>query len=122
VFLLSRIKERYDETGDNSGSVLYGLHATAAIITGAALVMVAVFGGFALGPLSMFQQMGFGLAVAVILDATIIRMVLVPASMELLGDRNWYFPSWLEWLPNISIEGKQPSTDVPETAVAGGSD
>ena len=106
VFLLSRIKERYDETGDNSGSVVYGLHSTASIITGAALIMVAVFGGFALGPLSMFQQMGFGLAVAVILDATIVRMVLVPASMELLGDKNWYFPSWLEWLPRISIEGE----------------
>ncbi|MDA1128858.1 MAG: MMPL family transporter [Chloroflexi bacterium] len=105
VFLLSRIKERYDQTGDNSGSVAYGLHSTASIITGAALIMVAVFGGFALGPLSMFQQMGFGLAVAVILDATIVRMVLVPASMELLGDKNWYFPSWLEWLPKISIEG-----------------
>ena len=106
VFLLSRIKERYDETGDNSGSVLYGLHSTASIITGAALIMVAVFGGFALGPLSLFQQMGFGLAIAVILDATIVRMVLVTASMELLGDRNWYFPSWLEWLPKINIEGK----------------
>ncbi|NQW23247.1 MAG: MMPL family transporter [SAR202 cluster bacterium] len=105
VFLLSRIKERYDQTGDNSGSVVYGLHSTASIITGAALIMVAVFGGFALGPLSMFQQMGFGLAVAVILDATIVRMVLVPASMELLGDKNWYFPNWLEWLPKISIEG-----------------
>ena len=105
VFLLSRIKERYDETHDNSGSVVYGLHSTASIITGAALIMVAVFGGFALGPLSMFQQMGFGLAVAVILDATIVRMVLVPASMELLGDKNWYFPGWLEWLPKISIEG-----------------
>jgi RND superfamily putative drug exporter len=105
VFLLSRIKERYDQTGDNSGSVTYGLKSTASIITGAALIMVAVFGGFALGPLSMFQQMGFGLAVAVILDATIVRMVLVPASMELLGDKNWYFPKWLEWLPNISIEG-----------------
>jgi len=88
VFLLSRIKERYDQTGDNSGSVMYGLKSTASIITGAALIMVAVFGGFALGPLSMFQQMGFGLAVAVILDATIVRMVLVPASMELLGDKN----------------------------------
>ena len=107
VFLLSRIKERYEETGDNSGSMVYGLHSTASIITGAALIMVAVFGGFALGPLSMFQQMGFGLAVAVILDATIIRMVLVPASMELLGDKNWYFPAWLEWLPKISIEGKR---------------
>jgi|GEM_PF-2388636 uncharacterized membrane protein YdfJ with MMPL/SSD domain len=74
-------------------------------IIAALIIMLAVFGGFALGPLSMFQQMGFGLAVAVILDATIVRMVLVPASMELLGDKNWYFPSWLEWLPNISIEG-----------------
>ena len=96
VFLLSRIKERYDETGDNSGSVAYGLRATGSIITGAALIMVAVFGGFAMGDLVPMQQMGFGLAVAVILDATIIRSVLVPASMELLGDWNWYFPSWLE--------------------------
>ncbi len=116
VFLLSRIKERYDETGDNSGSVTYGLHSTASIITGAALIMVAVFGGFALGPLSMFQQMGFGLAVAVILDATIIRMVLVPASMELLGEVNWYFPSWLEWLPRISIEG---DPEIAETVTEG---
>ena len=114
VFLLSRIKERYDETGDNSGSVTYGLRSTASIITGAALIMVAVFGGFALGPLSMFQQMGFGLAVAVILDATIVRMVLVPASMELLGDKNWYFPSWLEWLPNISIGGKHEIKTMAE--------
>ncbi len=116
VFLLSRIKERYDETGNNSESVVYGLHSTASIITGAALIMVAVFGGFALGPLSMFQQMGFGLAVAVILDATIIRMVLVPASMELLGDKNWYFPSWLEWLPHISIEGKVTPEAAPAAA------
>ena len=116
VFLLSRIKERYEETHDNSGSVLYGLHSTASIITGAALIMVAVFGGFALGPLAMFQQMGFGLAVAVILDATIVRMVLVPASMELLGDKNWYFPSWLEWLPKISIEGKREAEVAPAAA------
>ncbi len=113
VFLLSRIKERYDQTKDNSGSVVYGLHSTASIITGAALIMVAVFGGFALGPLSMFQQMGFGLAVAVILDATVVRMVLVPASMELLGDKNWYFPKWLEWLPKISIEGSHHIEEVP---------
>ena len=117
VFLLSRIKERYDETGDNSGSVVYGLRSTGSIITGAALIMVAVFGGFALGPLSMFQQMGFGLAVAVILDATIVRMVLVPASMELLGDKNWYFPSWLEWLPDINIEGER-QVDVAPAASA----
>jgi len=107
VFLLSRIKERYDETGDNTASVAYGLRQTAGIITGAALIMVAVFGGMASGDLVTFQQVGFGLAVAIILDATIIRMVLVPASMELLGDWNWYFPGWLEWLPEIHIEGAE---------------
>jgi len=107
VFLLSRIKERYDETGDNTASVAYGLRQTAGIITGAALIMVAVFGGMASGELVTFQQVGFGLAVAIILDATIIRMVLVPASMELLGDWNWYFPTWLEWLPEIHIVGAE---------------
>jgi len=109
VFLLSRIKERYDETGNNSESVAYGLRATGRIITGAALIMVAVFGGFALGDLVPMQQMGFGLAVAIILDATVVRMVLVPASMELLGDWNWYFPTWLEWIPRIQIEGAVPA-------------
>ena len=120
VFLLSRIKERYDETGDNSASVAYGLRATGRIITGAALIMVAVFGGFALGDLVMMQQMGFGLAVAIILDATVVRMVLVPASMELLGDWNWYFPSWLEWLPRINSEGTpapQPAAVLSTAAV-----
>jgi RND superfamily putative drug exporter len=105
VFLLSRIKERWDQTGDNKGSVEYGLRTTAALITGAALIMVAVFAGFAMGDISSLQQTGFGLAVAVILDATIIRTVLVPASMALLGDWNWYLPSWLKWLPDIGIEG-----------------
>jgi RND superfamily putative drug exporter len=105
VFLLSRIKEHYDETRDNAASVAHGLRSTAGIITGAALIMVAVFAGMASGELVTFQQVGFGLAVAVILDATIIRMVLVPASMELLGDWNWYFPKWLMWLPKVNIEG-----------------
>ncbi|HMM43285.1 MAG TPA: MMPL family transporter, partial [Thermomicrobiales bacterium] len=105
VFLLSRIKERYDETGDNVASVTYGLSKTTSIITGAALIMVAVFAGMASGELVTFQQVGFGLAIAIILDATIIRMALVPASMELLGRWNWYFPSWLEWLPDLRIEG-----------------
>ena len=105
VFLLSRIKEHYDETGDNAASVVHGLRSTAGIITGAALIMVAVFAGMASGELVVFQQVGFGLAMAVIIDATIIRMVLVPASMELLGDWNWYFPRWLEWLPRVNIEG-----------------
>lgn len=105
VFLLSRIKERYDESKDNAAAVAHGLRSTAGIITGAALIMVAVFAGMASGDLVTFQQVGFGLAVAVILDATVIRMVLVPASMELFGDWNWYLPSWLEWLPKIHIEG-----------------
>jgi RND superfamily putative drug exporter len=114
IFLLSRIKERYDLTGDNDGSVAFGLASTGAIITGAALIMVAVFGGFAAGDLVMFQQMGFGLAVAVILDATIVRSVLVPATMKLLGDRNWYFPRWLRWVPEIHIEGRPDVADLVE--------
>lgn len=105
VFLLSRVQERYLETGDNTGAVSYGLRSTAHIITGAAAIMLMVFGGFALGDMVSLQQMGFGLAVAVLLDATIVRSVLVPASMELLGEKNWYFPAWLEWLPRINVEG-----------------
>jgi len=81
------------------------VRSTGRLITGAALIMVAVFGGFAIGDMVMFQQMGFGLGVAVLIDATIIRSVLVPASMKLLGKNNWYFPKFLEWLPNIGIEG-----------------
>jgi RND superfamily putative drug exporter len=119
VFLLSRIKERYDETGDNTASVAYGLRQTASIITGAALIMVAVFSGMASGELLVIQQVGFGLAVAIIIDATIIRMVLVPASMELLGDWNWYLPKWLEWIPEIHIEGAEvQSTPAPEATPA----
>jgi RND superfamily putative drug exporter len=113
VFLLSRIKERYDETHDNRAAVAHGLRSTAGIITGAALIMVVVFAGMASGDLVVFQQVGFGLAVAVILDATIIRMVLVPASMELFGDWNWYFPRVLEWLPRVSIEGMPEGTHTP---------
>ncbi|MGH2751218.1 MAG: MMPL family transporter [Actinomycetota bacterium] len=105
VFLLSRIRERFDHTGDNSESVAYGLRTTGSLITGAAAIMVAVFSGFAAGPLVALQQMGFGLAVAVALDATIVRSVLVPATMKLLGDRNWYLPSRLEWLPDVNIGG-----------------
>ena len=105
VFLLSRIKEAWERTGDNTLAVTEGIGATAGIITGAALIMVAVFAGFASGQLVMFQQMGFGLAVAVLLDATLIRTILVPSAMKLLGRWNWYLPSWLEWLPHLSIEG-----------------
>ena len=104
VFLLSRIRERYDATGNNAEAVEYGLRSTAGIITGAALIMVVVFGSFAAGKTIVNQQIGFGLAVAVFLDATLVRSVLVPASMEVLGNRNWYFPPILQWLPKLQIE------------------
>ncbi len=107
VFLLSRIRERYDQTGNNAEAVAYGLRSIATIITGAALIMVAVFGGFASGETIINQQVGFGLAMAVLLDATLVRSVLVPASMEVLGNRNWYLPSFLRWLPDLRIEAEE---------------
>ena len=117
VFLLSRIKERYTQTNDTAGSVAFGVGSTARLITGAALIIIAVFGGFAAGDLVMFQQMGFGVAVALLIDATIVRCVLVPASMKLLGDWNWYLPSWLSWLPDVHVEGRAgaepPERDAP---------
>jgi RND superfamily putative drug exporter len=113
VFLLSRIKERYDETGSTTDAVVHGVSSTARLITGAALIIVAVFAGFAMGDLVMFQQMGFGIAVALLIDATIIRSVLLPAAMRLLGDWNWYLPSWLEWLPRIEIEAQRRDEHVP---------
>ena len=105
VFLLSRIRERYDETRDTTDAVMFGVGSTARIITGAALIIVAVFAGFARGDLIMFQQMGFGVAVALLIDATIIRSVLMPSVMKLLGEANWYLPRWLEWLPRLQVEG-----------------
>jgi putative drug exporter of the RND superfamily len=105
VFLLSRIKERRDQTGDTNGAVSWGVSSTARIITGAALIIVAVFLGFAMGDLLQFQQMGFGVAVALLVDATIIRSVILPSIMALLGRWNWYLPRWLEWLPRVEVEG-----------------
>jgi RND superfamily putative drug exporter len=120
VFLLTRIREEYDKTHDNTEAVAYGLRTTAGIITGAALIMVAVFVGFAAGRLGPLQQMGFGLAVAVFMDATIVRTLLVPAGMRLLGDLNWYLPKWLQWLPQVHVEGREPTLApirVPEREV-----
>jgi RND superfamily putative drug exporter len=113
VFLLSRIRERFALTKDNTESVAFGLKSTAGIITGAALIMTSVFAGVAMGDLIMFQQMGFGLGVAVLLDATVIRSILVPASMKLLGDWNWYLPRILHWLPDIRTEGHAPPKPAP---------
>ncbi len=116
VFLLSRIRERFDQTGKNDESIAFGLRSTSAIITGAALIMVAVFMGFAVGDLATFQQLGFGLAMAILVDATIIRSVLVPATMKLLGDRNWYLPGFLKWLPDLRVH---PADDKLSTEVNG---
>jgi putative drug exporter of the RND superfamily len=104
VFLLSRIRERYLQTGDNDAAVAHGIGSTARLITGAALIIIAVFSGFAVGDLVMFQQMGFGVAVALLLDATIVRSVLLPSLLKLLGERSWYLPRWLGWLPRLEIE------------------
>jgi uncharacterized membrane protein YdfJ with MMPL/SSD domain len=112
VFLLSRITERYDQTGDTTDAVTFGVASTARIITGAALIIVAVFAGFASGELIMFQQMGFGVAAALLIDATVIRSVVLPSAMKLLGGWNWYLPRSLEWLPRLHVEGNAPELGV----------
>jgi RND superfamily putative drug exporter len=127
VFLLSRIKEEYDRTGNNAVAVADGLAKSARVITAGAAIMVTVFLSFVLGDAVLGKMFGIGLAAAILIDATIIRMVLVPATMELLGDRNWWLPSWLDrLLPRITIEshvvGRQPGAlpvatpTVPEPA------
>ncbi len=105
VFLLSRIREEYDRTGDNASAVADGLALTARVITAAAAIMVCVFGSFVLGDEVSLKLMGLGLAVAVFIDATIVRLVLVPSTMELLGDWNWWLPKWLDRiLPRVNVE------------------
>ena len=114
VFLLSRIKEEFNRTGDNTSAVADGVAATARVITAAALIMVCVFGAFVLGDDRDLKLFGLGMAVAVFLDATIVRMVLVPATMELLGARNWWMPAWLDrLLPKINVEGKHHTKPAP---------
>jgi RND superfamily putative drug exporter len=114
VFLLSRVREHYDHTGDNEEAVRVGLQQTGRLITGAALIMVAVFASFAGGRLVEMQQMGFGLAFAVLLDATLIRTVLVPATLKLCGNANWYLPRWLRWLPDFRVEGNLEPVALPK--------
>ena len=113
MLLLNRIKEFHDQGLSNEEAVSQGVKVTAGQITCAAAIMIGVFGAFALGRQVELKQMGLGLAVAVLVDATIIRSVLLPASMKLLGDRNWYLPSWLEWLPSFGPESNEPTTPEP---------
>ena len=106
VFLLSRVREEYDKTGDSAGAVADGLAATARVITAAAAIMVVVFGSFVLEDDRTSKLFGLGLALAVLLDATVVRMLLVPATMELLGDKNWWMPAWLDRIiPKLNVEG-----------------
>ena len=114
VFLMSRIKERYDHTGSTHEAVATGVASTAKIITGAALIIIVVFTGFARGQLVMFQQMGFGVAIALLLDATLIRIVILPSALNLLDRHCWYLPRWLGWLPHLEIEapGARPAADL----------
>jgi RND superfamily putative drug exporter len=106
VFLLSRVREEYLQTGDNTGSVISGIASTARVITSAALIMICVFLGFVLGGDPIIKMMGLGLATAVLVDATIVRVILVPATMRLLGDANWWLPGWLDRiLPHLDVEG-----------------
>jgi putative drug exporter of the RND superfamily len=118
VFLLSRVREEYDRTGDAVGSVADGLATTARVITAAAAIMVVVFGSFVLEDDRVVRMLGLGLAVAVLLDVTLVRMLLVPATMELLGARNWWIPAWLDRIvPRLSVEGTD-RRDAPAPAPA----
>jgi putative drug exporter of the RND superfamily len=116
VFLMSRIKERYDVSGSTREAVTWGVSSTARIITGAALIIVAVFAGFASGKLVQFQQMGFGVAIALLLDATVIRSVVLPATLGLLDRWSWYLPRWLEWLPHVEVEAAPSPGDAASSA------
>jgi RND superfamily putative drug exporter len=124
VFLLTRIREEYDRTGDNRTAVADGLAATGRVISAAAAIMICVFGAFVLGELRDLKLLGFGLASAILIDATIVRLVLVPAVMELMGKWNWYLPSWLRWLPVIRVEPEELRRPQPRGAIpqAGGGD
>ena len=123
VFLLSRIREEYRRTGDNDASVIHGIAKTARVITSAALIMISVFLGFVLGDDPVIKMMGLGLATAILIDATIVRIILVPATMKLMGDSNWWLPGWLDRiLPEIDIDGESTLSMGPPAAPLTGGD
>jgi len=116
VFLLTRVREEYDKSGDTRQGVVRGLARTARVITSAALIMIFVFGAFVLNPTPEVKMFGLGLAFAVLVDATIVRMLLVPSIMEILGDANWWFPKWLGFLPRLDIEGGEHGPPPPDAS------
>jgi uncharacterized membrane protein YdfJ with MMPL/SSD domain len=116
VFILSRVREAYQSGMSTTEAIRHGISTTAGTVTSAAVVMVVVFSVFVTLSFLDFKQMGVGLAAAVLIDATIIRGVLLPASMKVLGDWNWYLPSWLEWIPQVGSEGAAAPSAEPEEA------
>ena len=114
VFILSRIREAFDRGMKTEDAVAHGIKTTAGVVSSAALVMVGVFSIFATLPIVDMKELGIGLAAAVLIDATIVRAVLLPAAMKLLGDWNWYLPSWLEWLPKFNVE-PELGEEAPES-------
>jgi uncharacterized membrane protein YdfJ with MMPL/SSD domain len=116
VFILSRIREAWDRGLSNEQAVAHGIKSTAGVVTSAATVMVVTFAVFATMPIIDMKEMGIGLAAAILIDATIVRAVLLPATMKLLGDRNWYLPRWLQWLPRLELEKPAP-TPAPVPAL-----
>jgi RND superfamily putative drug exporter len=118
VFLLSRMKEHFEKTGDNHEAVVDGLAVSARVITSAALIMVAVYTSFVLNGQPVVKEFGLGLAVAIAIDATIVRCILVPATMVLLGKANWWFPKWLSRMPRVGIEGEEFLKELDAAAAA----
>jgi uncharacterized membrane protein YdfJ with MMPL/SSD domain len=116
VFILSRIREAYDRGMSTEDAIAHGIKTTAGTVTSAALVMVGVFSIFATLPILDMKEMGIGLATAVLIDATIVRGVLLPATMKLLGDWNWYLPSWLHWLPKLEHHAGLAPVPAPAAA------
>jgi uncharacterized membrane protein YdfJ with MMPL/SSD domain len=112
VFILSRIREAHDRGMSTDDAVAYGIKSTASVVTSAALVMVGVFSIFGTLSFLFLKEFGVGLAAAVLIDATLVRAVLLPAAMKLLGEANWYMPRWLEWLPRLGAE-EAPATVAP---------
>jgi RND superfamily putative drug exporter len=118
VFILSRIRESYDRTGDSDQAVAHGIKISAGVVTAAAVIMVFVFLTFATMSMVQLKEMGVGLAVAVLLDATVVRALLLPATMKLLGRYNWYLPRWLRWLPQVSSSPRPPAGRPPRQPVS----
>ena len=120
VFIISRIRESYDRTHLTDEAIAHGIKTSAGVVTAAAVVMVFVFLTFATLSMVQLKEMGVGLAVAVLLDATVVRALLLPATMKLLGHRNWYLPHWLQWLPQTSPSAAPPTRQPPKQPVTAG--